>query len=214
MVTARALVWLFLASIVYSGVLAWNLRRIGTRAAATLGVVSGLGLGLGLARPAHAGEFVDEKAKVKFSYADDLGLVNSPKPLKTHDYEVLLKSGDIKGFNVGITRDPVRIKSIVDFATPEGLGQKVVNVELTKEGVYTADVISAALSPSPASKNPNFPSYDVEYKIDSSRGKNHYLIKATVVDSKLFVFTAQTKEASFGELEPKLRQIMTSLRLD
>jgi hypothetical protein len=211
----RLLAWLFLAMIAFSGV-AWKapLCHIGRlrRTAATVGLISCVGSGF--VQPARAGEFVDEKAKVKFSYADDLGLVNSPKPVRTHDYEVLFKSENVKGFNVGITRDPVRIKSILDFATPQGLGEKVVNVELAKEGVFSADVLSATKSSTLASGNPDFPSYDVEYKIDSSRGKNHYLIKATVVDSKLFVLTAQAKEATFGELEPELRQILASLRLN
>ena len=169
----RVLAWQLLIAILCSGV-AWkaplcNLGRLGSKAVATLGLVSGLESGI--IKPALAGEFIDEKAKVRFSYDDDLGLVNSPKPLKTHDYEVLLKSENIKGFNVGITRDPVRINSILDFTTPEGLGEKVANVELSKEGVYSAEVVLAALSSNPACVNTEYPSYDVEYKIDSSRGK-------------------------------------------
>ena len=34
-----------------------------------------------------------------------------------------------------------------------------------------------------------------------SRGKNHYVIRTTVVDKKLYVFTAQCKEDNFDELK-------------
>lgn len=194
----------------------WRLLK---KCSAAVGLASGLygtSLGLGITEVAHAGEFTDSKNAIQFSFPDDLGLVNSPKPLKTHDYEVLYKSENIKGFNVGITRDPVRIKSIVDFATPQGLGDKVVNVELGKEGVFEAEVVSAKVSDKPAvRKDPSaYPSYDVEYKVDSSRGRNHYVIKATVLDKKLYVFTAQAKEASFEDLAPKIKTIVESLELD
>jgi len=34
-----------------------------------------------------------------------------------------------------------------------------------------------------------------------SRGKNHYVIRSTVVDKKLYVFTAQCKEDNYEELK-------------
>lgn len=197
---------------------AWNAQRAWTsltRGAAAVGLASSVIVG-GYSKVAHAGEFVDAANAIRFTFADELGLVESPKPLKTHEYEVLYKSGNIKGFNVGITRDPVRIKSIVDFATPQGLGDKVVGVELGKEGVFEATVVSAKVSDKPAVRGDPaaYPSYDVEYKIDSSRGQNHYVIKATVLNKKLYVFTAQAKEASYGELAPKIKSIVESLEID
>ena len=211
--------------LLYSGVVltscgAWNIRQAWAsfkRGTAAVGLASSVIVGRGYSGGvAHAGEFVDAGNAIRFTFPDELGLINSPKPLKTHEYEVLYKSENIKGFNVGITRDPVRIKSIVDFATPQGLGDKVVGVELGKEGVFEASVVSAKVSDRPAVRSDSaaYPSYDVEYKIDSSRGQNHYVIKATVVNKKLYVFTAQAKEASFGELAPKIKSIMESLELD
>ena len=38
------------------------------------------------------------------------------------------------------------------------------------------------------------PAYEIGYKIDSSRGQNPYLVKATIIDSKVYVFTVQCKE--------------------
>ena len=184
-----------------------------------MGVVTtlyGIGHTLGTPEVAHAGDFADPSNSIRFSFPDNLGLVSSPKPLKTHEYEVLYKSNTVKGFNVGITRDPVRIQSIIDFATPQALGEKVVNVELGKEGVFEATVLSAQVSNKPAVRRDStrYPSYDVEYKVDSSRGQNHYVIKATVLNGKLYVLTAQAKESSFDELKPEVKNIMESLVLD
>jgi hypothetical protein len=187
----------------------------------------------------HAGEFIDAANNVRFAFSDDLGLVPKPKPLKTHEYEVLYKSTTIKGLNIGITRDPVRrINNILEFDTPEGLGEKIVQVELAKDGVYEARVLSATQSIRPAVRPKEgqgrddgggggvsmYPSYDVEYTVDSSRGQNHYLIKATVFKSKLYVLTAQAKQSSFssgsgsdgggGEVERNLREAVDSLELE
>jgi len=136
---------------------------------------------------------------------------------------VYLKSNKYKGYNVGYTEDPVKINNIKDFTTPQGLSEKVSNVEKSKEGVFEVDVISYRENTTPVSSNGNFPSYDLEYKIDSryylllillmlmlllllllfniSRGKNHYVIRSTVVDKKLYVFTAQCKEDNYEELK-------------
>ena len=130
-----------------------------------------------------------------------------------------------------------RINNILEFDTPEGLGEKVVQVEQAKDGVYEARVISATQSTHPAVKPAEgqgrnddnggvsiYPSYDVEYTVDSSRGQNHYLIKATVFKNKLYVLTAQAKQSSFssgsgsdgggGEVERNLREAVDSLELE
>jgi hypothetical protein len=43
----------------------------------------------------------NEKGAFSFKYSDDL--IVSPKPVKTHNIEVLLKSEKTKGFIVGLT---------------------------------------------------------------------------------------------------------------
>ena len=55
------------------------------------------------------------------------------------------------------------------------------------------------------------PSYNIDYVVESTRGKNHYSVKAAIKDKKLFVFTVQAKDADFPSLEEKISTIMESL---
>ena len=45
--------------------------------------------------------YTSEDKSIVFKHTEDLQF--SPKPLKTHDKEILLKSESIKGFNAGVT---------------------------------------------------------------------------------------------------------------
>jgi PsbP len=139
-------------------------------------------------------------------------LVVSPKPLQTHAKEVFLKSEAVKGFNAGVTIDRVKINDIKEFASPSALAQKVVDVEKSKEGVFEADVISSGESKLPISSEGKL-AYDIEYKVDSSRGQNHYFVKTSVVDKKLYVFTVQCKEESVAELTETAKAIIDSFKL-
>jgi len=109
--------------------------------------------------------------------------------------------------------DPVRISKIQDFATPDGLAEKVLTVERNKEGVFEAVKISASESFIPVIDN-MLPVYDIEYKIDSSRGKNRYGIRTTVYNKKLYVLTCQCKDDSFPSLSSTTKEILNSLTLN
>lgn len=151
---------------------------------------------------------------ITFQYPDDQGLVLSPKLVKTHGTEVFLKSATVKGLSVGVTVDPVRIGNIRDFATPEGLAERVVQVEKSKEGVFEANVLSARESARPVSlADPSIPAYEIEYMVDSSRGQNHYVVKTTVIDSKLYVFTVQSKEATFPAISNSAFDIIATFHV-
>ena len=153
---------------------------------------------------------VFDDGSIYFHHTEDL--VFSPKPVKTHEKEVYLKSESSRGFNAGVTVDKVKINSIEEFATPAALAKKVVDVEKSKDGVFEADIISYGESKSPVSASAR-PSYDIEYKIASSHGNNHYVIKATVVNGKLYVFTVATKEDNFPQLSETARAIVDSFKL-
>ena len=163
--------------------------------------------------PAVAATFTArDSSGITFVYPDDaLGLEVSPKLVQTHAAEVFLKSTKVKGLSVGVTVDPVKISNIREFATPQGLAERVVQVEKSKEGVFEANVISASESQVPVSQST--PAYEIEYNIDSSRGKNHYLVKTTVIQSRLYVFTAQCKEEAFPLLKKDLSEIVDSFRV-
>ena len=67
--------------------------------------------------------------------------------------------------------------------------------------MFEAAIISS--SESKDSSNTPYPVYDIEYKIDSSRGKKHYYVKATIVDKRLYVFTVQANEDTLDDINIK-----------
>lgn len=176
-------------------------------------IIAALSLGNSLDIPAAFGSTftATDSSGITFSYNEDLGLEVSPKLVQTHSAEVFLKSSKIKGLSVGVTVDPVKISSVKEFATPQGLAERVVSVEKSKEGVFEANVISASESPTPVTQA--VPAYVIEYSVDSSRGQNHYLVKTTVINSRLYVFTAQAKEDSFPSLAKRLSEVVESFRV-
>lgn len=161
---------------------------------------------------ASAGTFkATDNSGISFFYPDAQELVLSPKLVKTHATEIYMKSEAIKGLSVGVTVDKVKISNIKEFSTPAGLAERVVKVEKAKDGVFEANVVTAKESARPVSvADPSIPAYEIEYTVDSSRGQNHYLVKATVIDSKLYVFTVQSKEASFPSLSKAAFDIIGS----
>ena len=176
-------------------------------------IIAALSLGNSFDIPAAFGSTftATDSSGITFSYNEDLGLEVSPKLVQTHSAEVFLKSSKIKGLSVGVTVDPVKISNVKEFATPQGLAERVVSVEKSKEGVFEANVISASESQTPVTQA--VPAYVIEYSVDSSRGQNHYLVKTTVINSRLYVFTAQAKEDSFPSLAKRLSEVVESFRV-
>ena len=68
----------------------------------------------------------------------------------------------------------------------------------------------ATISP-PSSTATSATAYTIEYKVDSSRGQNHYLVKATVVDRRLLVATVQTRDKDYSTLTSEAIRTLDSL---
>ena len=52
--------------------------------------------------------------------------------VRTHKYEMILKSQKSKGFTAGLTVDAVNADNIREFSSPEALGERVIEVEIMK----------------------------------------------------------------------------------
>lgn len=134
--------------------------------------------------------------------------------------------------------DRVKLNNIKDFATPQQLADRVVAVEKSKEGTFEVDVFRAEESPIRVSQVGGVPSYDIEYRVDSSRGeksivlfihnsrklslthfqrsisgKNHIVVKATIEDKNLYVFTVQCKDENFDDLKTSMLSTIDSFEL-
>ena len=105
--------------------------------------------------------------------------------------------------------DRVKISSIQDFASPSGVGEKVVAVERAKEGVFDAKLLASSASRTPM--NEKFPAYDLEYNVESQRGNNHFVVKTSVIDQKLYVFTVQCREEDFPLLKDEMLTVLDSV---
>ena len=83
-------------------------------------------------------------------------------------------------------------------------------MERAKEGVTEVEILRAADS-MPVCKG--LPAYELEYIVDSTRGKNHYLVKTTIVNRNLYVFTVQVPDAIYPKLSDISLKIIDSLHV-
>ena len=117
--------------------------------------------------------------------------------------------------------DPVRINNIREFASADGLAEKVLEVERAKDGVFEVEKIAASEALIPIStedgddKIPEvlLPVYDIEYKVDSSRGKNYYDIRTSVFDKKLYILTCQSKLETVSDIKDRTKDIISSFSI-
>ena len=139
--------------------------------------------------------FTDKDDLVRFAHPSSMKL--SPKLVKTHDKEYFFLSDELKGVNTGITIDRIRkINNIREFTTPAKLGQKVVDLELSKDGVSSCELLTAT-----ESLYHDVPVYNIHYTVQSSHGNNIYFVKSFVRDKQLVVFTVQVKDKLYKDSE-------------
>ena len=59
--------------------------------------------------------------------------------------------------------------------------------------------------------NGMFPAYDLEYKVESQRGNNHFVVKTSVIDRMLYVFTVQCREEDYPMLQDEMHTVLESV---
>ena len=100
------------------------------------------------------------------------------------------------------------------------MAKKVVAVEKAKEGVFDAEVIESTEfdvsiqlddPTTPSEAIDMVPAYNMEYKVESSRGDNHYFVKASIFHKRLYIFTAQCREDTVDTLRIPSKQMIDSL---
>lgn len=140
----------------------------------------------------------------KFSYTvtPPPSFTASNKPLKTHLDEINF-SGDVRGYTLGVTVDPVRIKSIREFGTPEEVAARVVTAEVNRDGVFEVTLAKDPVEDSSGC-------YDIEYISDGKRGTKRFVTRIYIKDGFLYVLTAQSKNNEYDNNREK--EIMTSVK--
>jgi hypothetical protein len=99
--------------------------------------------------------------------------------------------------------DPVRIDNVAQAGSPSDVGGRIVALEGKKEGVSKVELLAS-------SEDGNY--YGFDYAVESTRGKNRFLARATVVAKKLVVFTVQVPVAGYEEQERLINKMLASFR--
>lgn len=144
--------------------------------------------------------------KFRYTVTPPPSFTASNKPLKTHLDEINFSPPDVRGYTLGITVDPVRIKTIQEFGTPEEVAARVVTAEVNRDGVFR---VTLAKDP----KEDTEGCYDVEYISDGKRGTKRFVTRIYVKDGFLYVLTLQSKEAEYdSEREKEALECIKSFR--
>lgn len=171
-------------------------------------VTSSLFLGLTLPSPANAettaetqqsGEYVSlPNQKFSYTVTPPPSFTASNKPLKTHLDEINFSPPDVRGYTLGITVDPVRIKSIREFGTPEEVAARVVTAEVNRDGVF-----QVTLAKDPVEDAAAGGCYDIEYISEGKRGIKRFVTRIYIKDGFLYVLTVQSKEDEYDKEREK-----------
>lgn len=143
-----------------------------------------------------------------YDFVPPAGFDAGNKPLKTHLDEINFSKEGVRGYQYGITVDPVRIDSLRQFGTPEEVAARVVTAEVNRDGIF-----EVTLAKDPA-EDAALGSYLFEYVSDGKRGKKRFLTKIYVRNQKLYVLTAQSKEEEYtAEREREMAEVAGTFRL-
>lgn len=144
----------------------------------------------------------------KFSYSINIPptMQQSQKPVKTHQDEVNFKSDDVKGYQYGITVDPVRINSLKEFGTPEEIAAKVVTAEVNRDGIFEVTLLKDPFESKDGA-------YILEYLSVGKRGDKHYLNKIFINNNELYVLTAQCKEENYSMQAKEMKETLESFKV-
>ena len=148
----------------------------------------------------------DGKFQFAYMVTPPASFTSSNKPLKTHLDEINF-SGDVRGYQVGVTVDPVRIKSIKEFGDPDQVAARVVTAEVNRDGVFDVKLVKDA------SEDAQLGCYDVEYISDGKRGTKRFVTRIYVKEGFLYVLTFQSKEAEYdGAREQEVLDTVKSFK--
>jgi translation elongation factor EF-Ts len=143
---------------------------------------------------------------VAYTFTPPPSFEETKKPLPTHLDEVNFKSTAMRGYEFGIAVDPVRIKTLADFGTPEQVAAKVVMAEVNRDGVTEVTLVG-----DPVAMNDNV--YVLDYISTGKRGIKHFVCKIVVQSGKLHVLTAQVLQDSFENVQKELMASVESFRV-
>jgi PsbP len=162
-----------------------------------------------------------------FVFAPPVGFQQTGKPLPTHLKEVQFAPGAAadeadnantnanaalpKSYQYGITVDPVRIKSLREFGTPQQVAAKVVAAELNRDGVFVVTLMKDPVEE--VDSDDGVVAYVLNYKSQGKRGDKRLVCKFYIAQNRLYALTAQCKEDDYARFEKQIDEAVSSFRL-
>lgn len=150
--------------------------------------------------------FIRQGKGYGYTFTPPPGFSPGKKPVPTHQDEVSFNLEGVRGYQFGITVDPVRITTLREFGTPEEVAARVVTAEVNRDGIF-----QVSLTKDPV-EDGSSGAYDIEYVSDGKRGTKHFVTRIYVKDQKLYVLTAQVKAEEFGEREKDIMDCVKTFK--
>uniref|UniRef100_A0A0F7GXM7 PsbP domain-OEC23 like protein n=1 Tax=Erodium foetidum TaxID=337372 RepID=A0A0F7GXM7_9ROSI len=105
--------------------------------------------------------------------------------------------------NVGVVVNPVRLRSLSEFGSPEFVVDKLIQAEKRKESTKDAEVVGVA----ERCGQGGLQVYEFEYKVDSSRGGMKRIFSAAFVASnKLYLLNIAHSDTSLDSQTTRMLQ--------
>ena len=145
----------------------------------------------------------NQRYSYKYTVTPPPSFTSSNKPLKTHLDEINFSDPDVRGYTLGVTVDPVRIKSIREFGTPEEVAARVVTAEINRDGVFEVKLAKDPVEDANGC-------YDIEYISSGKRGVKRFVTRIYILDGFLYVLTAQSKNDEYDKEREK--EIIASVK--
>lgn len=143
----------------------------------------------------------------EYSFLPPAGFKPSNKPLKTHLDEINFSLEGLRGYQYGITVDPVRIQSLQQFGTPDQVAARVVDAEANRDGITDVKLVGTP------TEDPKTGIYAIDYVSEGSRGTKHFVTRIAVYKEKLYVLTAQVKEKDFDKFEQEILETVKTFQV-
>mmetsp|Transcript_18259 Transcript_18259/g.23679 ORF Transcript_18259/g.23679 Transcript_18259/m.23679 type:complete len:226 (-) Transcript_18259:39-716(-) len=150
--------------------------------------------------------FVSTGQNFSYMFQPPFEFAQGKKPLKTHLDEVNFSREGVRGYQYGITVDPVRIESVKSFGTPAEVAARVVNAELVRDGVFDVTLVKDAVEDDKGY-------YAIEYISSGKRGVKRFLTKICIARQMLYVLTVQCKEDDFKNYQDEILASMDTFKV-
>ncbi|KAI5071110.1 hypothetical protein GOP47_0013361 [Adiantum capillus-veneris] len=119
----------------------------------------------------------------------------------------LFEDPQSKGNNVGVVVNPVRISSLSEFGTVDIVADKLLQAEKKKPSTNDVQLIKV----NERLAHGGAPLYQLEYKLDSSRGVKRILSAVTVASKKLYILNVAYADTMEKPLQPDTASILEKI---